>query len=52
MPPRYGRRGPLVFAVIGQLIVGIATAYVPYFWLYCVLRFLTAVATGGTMITR
>lgn len=49
---RYGRRGPLVFAVIFQLITGIATAFAPYFWLFCTLRFFTAIATGGTMVTR
>lgn len=48
---RYGRRGPLVFAVMAQLLCGIATAFVPYFWLFCTLRFLSAVATGGTMVT-
>lgn len=41
---------PLVVAVIVQLITGVATAFVPWFWLFCVLRFITAVATGGTMV--
>lgn len=48
---RYGRRNPLVFAVILQFITAVATAFTPYFWLFCVLRFLTAFATGGTMVT-
>lgn len=43
---------PLVVAVIVQLITGVATAFVPWFWLFCVLRFITAVATGGTMVCR
>lgn len=47
-----GRRIPLVTAVFIQLISGIATAFVPWFWLYCVMRFITAVSTGGTMSTR
>lgn len=34
-----------------QLISGVATAFAPFFWLFCVLRFITAVATGGTMVT-
>jgi MFS family permease len=41
----------LVFAVTMQLICGVATAFVPWFWAFCVLRFLTAIATGGTMVT-
>lgn len=49
---RYGRRQPLVAAVFIQLITGLATAFAPWFWLFCVLRFLTALATGGTMVTR
>lgn len=49
---RYGRRPPLVIAVIIQLISGVATAYIPWFWGFVVLRFITAVATGGTMVTR
>ncbi|XP_031621351.1 organic cation transporter protein isoform X2 [Contarinia nasturtii] len=48
---KFGRRGPLVIAVFIQLISGIATAFVPWFWLFCVLRFVTAFATGGTMVT-
>lgn len=49
---RCGRRGPLVAAVFIQLISGVATAFVPWFWLFCLLRFITALATGGTMVTR
>lgn len=49
---RYGRRNPLVAAVFIQLITGVATAFAPWFWLFCILRFLTAAATGGTMVTR
>lgn len=48
---KFGRRTPLVFAVFIQLISGVATAFAPWFWLYCVLRFITAFATGGTMVT-
>lgn len=47
-----GRRIPLVTAVLLQLLSGIATSFAPWFWLYCFLRFTTAVATGGTMSTR
>lgn len=48
---RYGRRSPLVVAVIIQLIFGVATSFVPSFWMFCVMRFITAMATGGTMVT-
>lgn len=49
---RYGRRTPLVAAVFIQLVCGVCTAITPWFWLFCFLRFFTAVATGGTMTTR
>lgn len=49
---RCGRRNPLVWAVFLQLAAGIASSFAPWFWLFCVFRFLTALATGGTMITR
>lgn len=48
---KYGRRPPMVIAVIIQLITGVAAAYIPWFWGFVVLRFITAVATGGTMVT-
>jgi MFS family permease len=49
---KFGRRRPLVVAVIVQLIVGTATSLAPWFWLFVTLRFILAVATGGTMVTR
>ncbi|XP_058448304.1 organic cation transporter protein isoform X2 [Malaya genurostris] len=48
---KFGRRPPLVVAVMIQLVSGVATAYIPWFWGFVVLRFITAVATGGTMVT-
>ncbi|XP_055643012.1 organic cation transporter protein isoform X2 [Toxorhynchites rutilus septentrionalis] len=48
---KFGRRPPMVIAVIIQLISGVAAAYIPWFWGFVVLRFITAVATGGTMVT-
>lgn len=48
---KFGRRIPLVVAVFLQLISGVATSFSPWFWLFCLLRFVTAVATGGTMTT-
>ncbi|XP_052869352.1 organic cation transporter protein isoform X2 [Anopheles cruzii] len=48
---KYGRRPPLVIAVLIQLVAGVGAALVGSFWVFVVLRFLTAVATGGTMVT-
>lgn len=47
----YGRRLPLVAAVCLQLVFGVATSIAPSYWLFVVMRFLTAAATGGTMTT-
>lgn len=49
---RFGRRGVLVIAVILQLVAGVLAAFSPWFWMFVFLRFLTAVATGGTMVVR
>lgn len=46
-----GRRIPLVIAVIIQLVFGVASSYATNFWLFAFLRFITAAATGGTMVT-
>lgn len=48
---RYGRRGPLVWAVTIQVITGTMAGFSPWFWLFLVMRFLSAAATGGTMVT-
>lgn len=48
----FGRRAPLVIAVNLQLIFGVASSYATNFWLFALLRFLTAAATGGTMVSR
>ncbi|KAJ6641511.1 Organic cation transporter protein [Pseudolycoriella hygida] len=48
---KFGRRIPLVAAVFLQVTSGVATSFVPSFWLFCLLRFITALATGGTMTT-
>lgn len=48
---RYGRRGPLVIAVVIQVVSGVGAAFSPWFWLFLVLRFICASATGGTMVT-
>ncbi|KAJ8958307.1 hypothetical protein NQ318_017453, partial [Aromia moschata] len=48
---RFGRRNPLVCAVILQAASGLAAALSPWFPLFLVMRFLAALATGGTMVT-
>lgn len=48
---RYGRRNPLVLAVIIQACAGLGAAFSPWFTGFLVMRFLAALATGGTMIT-
>lgn len=48
---KYGRRLPLCGAVTMQLIFGVASSYTTNFWLFSISRFLTAFATGGTMVT-
>lgn len=48
---KLGRRIPLVIAVIVQLIFGVATSSAPYYWMFVLFRFITAAATGGTMVT-
>lgn len=47
---KLGRRLPLVIAVIIQLIFGVATSFAPYYWMFVTFRFITAAATGGTMV--
>ncbi|RZC43204.1 organic cation transporter protein, partial [Asbolus verrucosus] len=48
---RFGRRNPLIGTVILQVIAGTCAAFSPWFALFLVLRFLGAIATGGTMVT-
>ncbi|XP_059057378.1 organic cation transporter protein-like [Achroia grisella] len=48
---RFGRRMPFLAAVFLQLISGVATAYSINWYMFTTLRFLLAVATGGTMVT-
>lgn len=48
---RYGRRKPLVAAVILEVIVGAGIAFCTHLWLFTILRFLVATAAGGTLVT-
>lgn len=46
---RWGRKTPLIIAGILQLVTGVATAFVPWYWGFIVLRFVQALSVGGTM---
>ncbi|XP_013149716.1 PREDICTED: organic cation transporter protein-like isoform X1 [Papilio polytes] len=48
---RFGRRMPFVAAVCLQLITGVTTAFSVDWYMFTILRFLLAVATGGTMVS-
>ncbi|KAL1505919.1 hypothetical protein ABEB36_005367 [Hypothenemus hampei] len=48
---KYGRKIPLVSAVILQAVSGTIAAFSPWFPLFLLMRFLAALATGGTMVT-
>lgn len=48
---RYGRKMPLMVSVILQLASGIGCAVVPWFPALLLMKFLSALATGGTMVT-
>lgn len=48
---KYGRKNPLVWAVILQATSGTIAGFSPWFPLFLVMRFLAALATGGTMVT-
>ncbi|ENN73834.1 hypothetical protein YQE_09568, partial [Dendroctonus ponderosae] len=48
---RFGRKLPLVGAVILQAVSGTIAAFSPWFSLFLIMRFFAALATGGTMVT-
>jgi hypothetical protein len=52
MADKFGRRLPLCFAVTTQLVFGVLSSFATNFWLFSISRFMTAFATGGTMVTR
>lgn len=47
---RMGRKVPLIIAIGIQAGAGILSAFSPWFSLFLVARFITAVSTGGTMV--
>ncbi|CAK1555151.1 unnamed protein product [Leptosia nina] len=48
---RFGRKLPLLAAVVLQVSMGIVAAYIPGFWLFTFVRFLVGMSVGGTMVT-
>ncbi|KAI8421826.1 hypothetical protein MSG28_009775 [Choristoneura fumiferana] len=48
---RFGRKSPLLVAVVIQVTMGIAAAFVPGFWTFTFLRLLVGMSVGGTMVT-
>ncbi|CAH0553198.1 unnamed protein product [Brassicogethes aeneus] len=48
---RFGRKDPLLWAVIIQAITGLGAAFSPWLILFLIMRFFAALATGGTMVT-
>lgn len=48
---RYGRKLPLMGSVVLQVVSGIGCAVVPWFPALLLLKLLSAMATGGTMVT-
>ncbi|XP_043281642.1 organic cation transporter protein-like isoform X2 [Venturia canescens] len=50
MADRIGRKIPLMIAVIIQSLTGLLSTFVPWYELFLVLKFVSAVATGGTML--
>ncbi|XP_047990625.1 organic cation transporter-like protein [Leguminivora glycinivorella] len=48
---RFGRKYPLLVAIVIQVTMGIAAAFVPGYWEFTFLRFLVGMSVGGTMVT-
>ncbi|XP_050520905.1 organic cation transporter protein [Daktulosphaira vitifoliae] len=48
---KYGRKLPMIFSIVLLLVAGIGTSLAPWYELFLPLRFATAVAIGGLMIT-
>ncbi|XP_060526472.1 solute carrier family 22 member 3-like isoform X2 [Cylas formicarius] len=48
---KHGRRKILLFCILFQAVLGMVASYVPWFWVFVVVRFLLAIANGGSMVT-
>ncbi|XP_059057476.1 organic cation transporter-like protein isoform X2 [Achroia grisella] len=47
---RFGRRTPLLVAVVLQVTMGIGAAFMPEYWTFTLVRFLIGASVGGTMV--
>ncbi|KAK2582312.1 hypothetical protein KPH14_004651 [Odynerus spinipes] len=47
---RIGRKKPLMIAIALQSITGVVSAYAPWYELFLLFKFISALATGGTML--
>ncbi|KAE8750374.1 hypothetical protein FOCC_FOCC002933 [Frankliniella occidentalis] len=47
---RWGRRTPLLVAIVVQAVMGVITAFAPFLSVFMILRFLVAVATGMEVV--
>lgn len=48
---RFGRKLPLLVAVVIQVSAGVAAAFLPDYWSFTFFRFLVGMSVGGTMVT-
>ncbi|XP_050441772.1 organic cation transporter protein-like [Adelges cooleyi] len=48
---KYGRKVPMIFSIVLLLVAGVGTSLAPWYELFLPLRFATAMAIGGLMIT-
>lgn len=48
---KYGRKIPMMFAIVLLLVAGVGTSLAPWYELFLPLRFATALAIGGLMIS-
>ncbi|CAG5027893.1 unnamed protein product [Parnassius apollo] len=47
---RFGRKKPLLAAIVIQVTMGISAAYIPDYWGFTFVRFLVGISVGGTMV--
>ncbi|XP_061378462.1 organic cation transporter protein-like [Danaus plexippus] len=47
---RFGRKKPMLFAVLLQVSSGVAAAFAPDYWSFSLLRFIVGMSVGGTMV--
>lgn len=46
---RWGRKKPLILTGVLQLLTGVASSLVPWYWGFIALRFIQALCVGGNM---